>query len=304
MVQDAEKTSEHEGRFATTSTWTGGTDTSLTTATWTGPRHLPVLSAEVLAVVESPNLEGFGVLDTGATESVASLESLEHIAQRRRKNLGGEYPIKVIPGPCKNFRFGNGSTQMSESFVLLSQRLGGYSISLGLYTIDATGVPLLIGIRTLERLGAVIDCSRGAMVLKGIDDSLVVALKRSAAGHLLLDLCCADLLTGGARILYNEVCDGSEKKDNDNDAAAFALFPAIQEQGPPQEDPEEIVFASELDVSHALSSEEWQQLAGVPEDQAGVWLADIFSVRVMRWETDSLDPEATTPQGDQCIYVP
>ena len=74
----------------------------------------------------------------------------------------------------------NGSTQMSESCVLLSQRLEGYSILLGLYTIDATGVPLLIGIRTLERSGAVIDCSRRAMVLKGIDDSLIVPLKRSA----------------------------------------------------------------------------------------------------------------------------
>ena len=82
-------------------------------------------------------------------------------------------------------------------------------------------------------------------------------------------------------------------------ATAYALFPeACEEQGPDQVEPEAVVFAAELDVSHALSSEEWQRLGDVPRELVGEWLADTFSVRVVRWETDSMDPAATTPQGD------
>lgn len=39
---------------------------------------------------------------------------------------------------------------IQESFVHLKQNAGPHDISIGVYTIDAKGVPLLLGVRTLE----------------------------------------------------------------------------------------------------------------------------------------------------------
>ncbi|CAK9101989.1 unnamed protein product [Durusdinium trenchii] len=108
-----------------------------------------ILSSEVL----QPELQGYGVLDTGATESVSSLAALEFIHLRRTELLGHGNHVTVIPGPQKMFRFGNGSLQFSESYVHLKQTVGPHEIDLGVFTLDSKGVPLLIGVRTLERLG-------------------------------------------------------------------------------------------------------------------------------------------------------
>ena len=74
----------------------------------------------------------------------------------------------------KVFRFGNGQTQTSDSFVLIPQTLGKHHISLGAFTIDAPGVPLLLGIRSLDKLGAIVDCSRSVVVLKKVDAALMI----------------------------------------------------------------------------------------------------------------------------------
>ena len=105
-------------------------------------------------------------------------------------------------GPKKLFKFGNGTTQHSESFIHLHQSIGEHEVSLGVFTLDTSGVPLLIGVKSLERLGAVIDVDQQVLVLKTVDPRLVVPLRRSRTGHLLLDL-CSKWLKGGAKILYH-----------------------------------------------------------------------------------------------------
>eukprot|EP00435_Cladocopium_sp_Y103_P026888 s2772_g6.t1 len=154
-----------------------------------------------MAQVANPDLRGHAVLDTGATETVTSLTALEAIVKRRTELLGYTDHVEVVPGPGKVFRFGNGQTQQSESFVYLKQQVGNHEIKLGAYTIDASGVPLLLGIKTLERLGAILDTKQGFLVMKMVDPTLVVPLKRSPTGHLLLDL-CSNWLDGGAKILF------------------------------------------------------------------------------------------------------
>ena len=206
--------------------------------------------------------------------------------------------FKLCQGLFKTFRFGNGTTQVSESFVLLSQKLWGYQVSLGLYTIDSTGVPLLIGIRTLEKLGAVVDCARGAMVLKTIDDSLVVPLKRSQAGHLLLDMVTQDWLEGGARILFTDRL-GADTGVKKSVAANLSEPNAVHVEGSAF-----VVFESEsacsgVDVAHALSEAEWSQLPNVPAECVGEWLADVFTVRVTRADEETYASNAEAkPQGD------
>ena len=66
------------------------------------------------------------------------------------------------PSSQKPFRFGNGGVQLSSSYVLVPQKLGDL---VGLYTIDAEQVPILLGMKTLVKFGAVIDVSGRWMVL-------------------------------------------------------------------------------------------------------------------------------------------
>ena len=60
---------------------------------------------EILATVATDH-PGFAVLDTGATESIASLEALEALMKIREKKYGTEN-ITVYERHRK-FRFGNG----------------------------------------------------------------------------------------------------------------------------------------------------------------------------------------------------
>ena len=80
--------------------------------------------------------------------------------------------------------------------VLVPQKLGENSVMLGMFTLDAEKVPILIGMRTLDRLGAVIDVSGCWMVLSNVAPDLKIPLGKSKAGHLLVDL-RTDWLTMG-----------------------------------------------------------------------------------------------------------
>eukprot|EP00435_Cladocopium_sp_Y103_P065930 s567_g28.t1 len=133
---------------------------------------------------------GYGVLDLGATETVGSLEALEGLMALRHLQAGEDEEIQVFTGPTVNkpFRFGNGGIKFSESYVLIPQRLGEARVMLGLYTIDANKVPILIGMKTLEKLGAIIDVQGQCMVLANVAPDFKIPLGKSHAGHLLVDL--------------------------------------------------------------------------------------------------------------------
>ena len=135
---------------------------------------------------------GFGVLDLGATETVGSLEAIEKVLQRRHQLghlLPGEHDeVRVMPEAKKMFRFGNGQVKQSESYLLLPQHVGAKKVLLGIYTLMAEKVPILIGMRTLTKLGAIVDVTGGWLVLTNVDAKIKIPLQKSAAGHLLVDL--------------------------------------------------------------------------------------------------------------------
>ena len=86
---------------------------------------------------------------------------------------------------AKEFRFGNGLTQVSESYVLIPQT---HRFSLSVFTLDAPRVPVLIGVRTLDRLKVILDLQRSLIIMCAVDPMMAVPLIRSTSGHLLLDL--------------------------------------------------------------------------------------------------------------------
>eukprot|EP00435_Cladocopium_sp_Y103_P024092 s1073_g5.t2 len=133
---------------------------------------------------------GYGVLDLGATETVGSLEALEALMEMRSRIHGIQEPVEVYSGWSgkKPFRFGNGAVQFSSSYITIPQRLGDQLVHLGMYTIDAEKVPILVGIKTLTKLGSVIDVSGRWMVLSNVSPEVKIPLARSKAGHLLVNL--------------------------------------------------------------------------------------------------------------------
>ena len=144
---------------------------------------MDMAKAFATVAVENP---GFAVIDSGATETIASLEALEAIMGLRVSRFGHEEV--VVHEERKKFRFGNGGRQRAESYVELPQRLAGNPIKLGVHTLDAPGIPLLLSVKTLTTLHAVIDFEKAMICFKAVNDGLWIPLKRSGNGHLLLDL--------------------------------------------------------------------------------------------------------------------
>lgn len=185
-------------------------------------------------MVLRPTLAALFVVDGG-------LDALECVHRRRSEKLGHSNHIHVVQGPSKNFRFGNGDTKYSESYVLLMQALGDHTIALGVYTLAARNVPILIGIKTLAKLGAVLDTQLGAMALKAVDSDLIVPLRRSTTGHLLIDL-CSNWLDGGSKIVE------SQKKMRGSSPSAFMVHEIekkVFHEG------QEVTSSHESDRSHA-----------------------------------------------------
>lgn len=137
-----------------------------------------------------PNEEQFfGVIDCGATETVASLHALNAIMQRRFEKYGFE-EIRVNPDIQKTFRFGNGRTLKASSYVEIPQTIAGVHTWLGVHSLDTDDryVPLLLGMRTLQRLSAVIDFGTKTACFPSVSDRFVPLPQCDRTGHLLVDL--------------------------------------------------------------------------------------------------------------------
>ena len=135
-----------------------------------------------------PNRLGYAVIDTGATETVGSLDAVEFILQQRFHRFGHE-EVGIDPQRIKKFRFGNAQERYAESYLLLPQTINGQSTSLGVYTLDVPNVPILLGIKTLCRLGAEVNVRAPSLVFTERFPGITIPLIRARNGHLLLDLC-------------------------------------------------------------------------------------------------------------------
>ena len=74
----------------------------------------------------SSEYPGHAVLDSGATESIASLEALEEVMLLRGRAHGPERV--VVHQQEKRFRFGNGTYQKAVSFVEVPQVINGQHV--------------------------------------------------------------------------------------------------------------------------------------------------------------------------------
>ena len=131
----------------------------------------------------------YAVLDSGATETVTSLTALTEI-MNYRKELFGDEDVKVYPADGKSFRFGNGRTMLASSFVEIPQFLNGQKVWLGAYTLDTEDafVPMLIGMRTLQKLEAVVDFRSRLAIFPTLSPDMITLHQCPRTGHLMIDL--------------------------------------------------------------------------------------------------------------------
>ena len=65
--------------------------------------------------------------------------------------------------------------------------VAGCEAQLGIHGMEAPGVPILLSVKALQKLGAIIDFKRGVAILSEVSDR-VIRLERAPSGHYLLDL--------------------------------------------------------------------------------------------------------------------
>ncbi|CAJ1424831.1 unnamed protein product, partial [Effrenium voratum] len=144
----------------------------------------------MLATEEAHGWRAHGVIDCGATETVASLQAIEELMARRRELRDGqEEAIRVFSDVCKQFRFGNGQELQASSYIEIPQQINGCTFYLGIFTLDTEGyVPVLLGIKTLHRLGTVVDFANHRAAFTQVCQDWLPLVNCERTGHLLVDM--------------------------------------------------------------------------------------------------------------------
>ena len=148
-----------------------------------------------LSVLESCSMttqeavtKGYGVIDGGATKTLGSVVALQNVMEINHQKYGNEKIQQVDVTNTPTFGFGNSSQDTCVSTAMLQVSADKKPGCLQIHALDKGQGPILISVSTLRSLKAVIDFEADLMVLRGLDDTKVIPLERSAAGHQLLPL--------------------------------------------------------------------------------------------------------------------
>lgn len=135
-----------------------------------------------------------GIIDSGATSSLGSIEALEAVMNANLREHGKSH-ITIDTQERPTFRFGNGQTRECISTAHLGVAAGGQKGEMTVHVHDAPNQPVLVSRKALARLGAVIDFGEKVAIYKNVDATRVVPLREAQNGHLLMPL-TGDILSG------------------------------------------------------------------------------------------------------------
>ena len=130
---------------------------------------------------------GLGIVDCGATASLASIDALEAIMTLNRRQCGDDR-VTVQPDIKPTFKFGNGERKECISSVQLQMDLDGHHGKMQLHVHDTPLQPALISVKALKHLGAVLDFSTNECVFTRVNPSAVIKLDSADNGHILMPL--------------------------------------------------------------------------------------------------------------------
>ncbi len=141
---------------------------------------------------------GYGVLDGGATKtmaSVAAIECLQNIS--RERDLPGITKVDMDERPT--FGFANSDRNQCVSTCYFKIPTAEQEMSLKIHALDQGQAPVLISVDSLRKMGAVVDFSTDEVVFTKINPNKLVKMSRSAAGHQLIPL-TADFMEQGVQL--------------------------------------------------------------------------------------------------------
>ncbi len=128
-----------------------------------------------------------GIIDSGATSSLGSIEALQAVQMHNMEHQGSSgMTVDLNERPV--FRFGNGDTKGCISTVQVELGAGDRAGTFKVHVHDSPNQPVLISRKALKSLKAVIDFEEGTVVYKAIDPRKVVRLREAENGHLLMPL--------------------------------------------------------------------------------------------------------------------
>ena len=150
------------------------------------------------AISTEQALEGcMGIIDSGATSSLGSVEALEKIMLNNIQQSGdSKMAIDLQRRPT--FKFGNGQKKDCLSTVTVGVGAGCKEGHMEIHVHDTPGQPVLVSRKALKALGAVIDFGESKAIYTKVDPSQVVPLKEAENGHLLMPI-TGNILAGATK---------------------------------------------------------------------------------------------------------
>ena len=135
-----------------------------------------------------------GIIDSGATSSLGSIDAMEAVVQQ---NLAQDGSTKVDVDLSQRpvFKFGNGMAKTCVSTATMAMDAGSKQGQMTIHVHDAPGQPILVSRKALRALGAVIDFAENKVIYRQVNGRAVVPLREAANGHLLMPL-TGNLLDG------------------------------------------------------------------------------------------------------------
>ena len=124
---------------------------------------------------------------------------------------------------CPTFTFGNGRRAKVNGRATFEIEAKGQTGTFDIHGLNAKGVPILVSIDTLAKMGAVIDFRTGRAIYQSLDPNAIVQLERATTGHLLMDL---------AKDLYKDEVQPSAKDAGLQRLAALSVLAAADSPTP------------------------------------------------------------------------
>ena len=128
---------------------------------------------------------GKALRDCGAARSMRSSEELNGLSLMN-KQLYGSPRLSLDRTRKTWYTFADGERPQSKRVVAFQENVGGKMSDWKIACLNATGVPILLTVQSLSKMGAIIDFSTGASFFRNLTDTVFAQLEQEANGHLYL----------------------------------------------------------------------------------------------------------------------
>eukprot|EP00435_Cladocopium_sp_Y103_P028669 s2868_g7.t1 len=152
-----------------------------------GANAMALSTDDLMSTSEATKL-GYGIIDGGATKTLASVAALESLMQQKEEKHHDGRILSVNTEDQPVFGFGNSTKDRCISTTTVGIKANDKNGHLTIHALDKGDGPILLSIVTLRALGAIIDFQNDMMVLRHLDATEVIPLTRSSSGHQMVSL--------------------------------------------------------------------------------------------------------------------